>query len=500
MSALRLAASLFTIASVGSLDAQIFGPSQVLSLPATNVQAVAAGDLNGDGALDLVVASSDDYHVLLGNGAGGFGVATTGVFPPVDVVLVRRIALADTNGDGRLDLLAGHAQGATVLFGDGAGAFTGGHTLPDVRQDFVYADVNGDRRPDFVGLAISGALVVAFGDGTGAWGPLVSIDTAPSNLAMVVVGDVDGDGDRDIVVQDMVGGALATWLGNGAGSFVAGPASPGAPGFSLVDRVALVDVGGDGRPDVVTNATVGGVGVVRIATNLGGGAFATPVDLPAPSTTYGGFADLDGDGVLDVVALGASVLAVHRGTGGGVFAAPLVTPTATAARAVVADFDRDGRIDAALVGSTLQVFANQLAMPVGLVAYGTGTAGCAGSLGITGTLEPAIGENAFRVVCSNTPANAAGLLAMGTRVTNGWNPLGLGLTFHLGFAIPVAVMHSDPGGVGAAPLPIPAIPWLAGLTVHVQSFWIGDTGLGDTCSSASFELQSSRGLSITLQP
>ena len=103
-------------------------------------------------------------------------------------------------------------------------------------------------------------------------------------------------------------------------------------------------------------------------------------------------------------------------------------------------------------------------------------------------------------MCSNTPANAAGLLAMGTRVTNGWNPLGLGLTFHLGFAIPVAVMHSDPGGVGAAPLPIPAIPWLAGLTVHVQSFWIGDAGLGDTCSSASFELQSSRGLSITLQP
>lgn len=114
--------------------------------------------------------------------------------------------------------------------------------------------------------------------------------------------------------------------------------------------------------------------------------------------------------------------------------------------------------------------------------------------------EPAIGESAFRVAYSNVPPDGVGLLAMGTRVTNGWDPFELDLQFHLGFAFPVATMWSDPGGVGSARLAIPSIPWFAGFTVHVQSFWIGDPGRGDTCSVASFGFQSSRGLSITLQP
>ena len=159
----------------------------------------------------------------------------------------------------------------------------------------------------------------------------------------------------------------------------------------------------------------------------------------------------------------------------------------------------DGRIDAAAAGSTLQLFSDVLPLPPGIAAYGSGTGACAGTIGIQGTPEPAIGEAAFRVACSNTPPNAIGLLAMGTRVTNGWDPLGIGLRWHLGFAFPVGVMPSDAGGAASAALPIPNIPWLAGLTVHVQSFWLGDPGLGNTCSPALYEFASSRGLSITLQ-
>ena len=115
------------------------------------------------------------------------------------------------------------------------------------------------------------------------------------------------------------------------------------------------------------------------------------------------------------------------------------------------------------------------------------------------TIQPPTLGSQLRVLCSNAPANGTGLLAMGTRVTNGWDPLGLDLVFHLGLAFPVGSMTSDAGGAGQANLSIPPNPWLAGLRVHLQSFWLADAGSGDTCSKAYMDFVSSRGLSLRLQ-
>lgn len=60
-------------------------------------------------------------------------------------------------------------------------------------------------------------------------------------------------------------------------------------------------------------------------------------------------------------------------------------------------------------------------------------------------------------------------------------------------------MTSDAGGAGQANLSIPPNPWLAGLRVHLQSFWLADAGSGDTCSKAYMDFVSSRGLSLRLQ-
>jgi len=481
--------------------AQGFAPPVDVPLPATFVEAAAlvTGDVDGDGAPDLVVTEAAQYHVLLGNGAGGFGAAATYAHHPIDVLLASRLHLLDWNGDGRLDLVVGHMQGATVSFGDGTGAFAGGATLPDVRRDFAFADVNSDGRPDFVGLRIGDQPVVGLGGAATTWGPLTTIGPSILNAGVVMLGDVDRDGDVDVVVQSQFAGGLTTLLGDGSGAFGPPLTSAGSPTFSLSSTAALVDANGDSILDVVWAAVTGGVGSVRIAIGDGTGAFAASGPLPGPAAIPFGVVDVDADGRVDLVAVGDHSVAIYAGTAAGGFAAPTLTATANHSRLVTADFDRDGRVDVAAAGSVLQLCRNGLATPTGIVAYGAGTAACAGTIGVWGTPEPAIGQAAFRVACSNAPPNAIGLFAMGTRVTNGWDPLGIGLTSHLGFVVPFALTRSDVGGGASVGLPIPNVPWLAGLTVHAQSFWFADPGLGNTCSPAWYELASSRGLSITLQ-
>lgn len=494
----------FSSVLVGTgLAAQGFGAPIDVALPPTFVQAaaMAVGDTNEDGAPDLVVAEQGQYHVLLGNGLGGFPCATTYSFHPIDVVLVSRLHLLDWNDDGHLDLLVGHMQGASVLFGDGTGLFVDGPTMPDVRPNFAFADLNRDGRPDFVGLRISDQPVVVFGGAATVFGPKVPIGPSLLGGGLVTTGDVDRDGDVDVVVQNQFDGTITTLLGDGTGSFAAPLTSPPPPTFSLYESASLVDADGDQWLDVVSGAVGAGVATVRIAAGNGSGLFALPTLLPGPGKNPLAFADVTADGQLDLVATGDDAIVLYPGTANGAFADPLVTATAhDVLRLVLADLDRDGRVDVAAAGNVLQVCRNARPTPTGVVAYGTGTPACSGTIGMHGTPRPAIGEGSFRVLCSNAPPDSVGLLAVGTRVLGGWDPLGLGLELHLGLAFPVTAMRSDVGGVAGVALPIPNIPWFAGLTVHLQSFWIGDAGRGDTCSKATYELASSRGLSITLQP
>jgi hypothetical protein len=130
--------------------------------------------------------------------------------------------------------------------------------------------------------------------------------------------------------------------------------------------------------------------------------------------------------------------------------------------------------------------------------FGTGTPACAGTIGIRGTAEPTLGATDFRVQCTNVPEVSTGLLVVGTAVPAGWQPFGLGLTLHLRFAWPVATMSSDVGGTASVGLALPSHPIFTGLTAHLQSFWLADASRGNTCSTAAWELASSRALSLTL--
>lgn len=187
---------------------------------------VAAGDLNGDAKLDLVVADQDNdsVAVLLGNGNGTFQAQRT--YPagsgPVSV------AVGDFNGDGRMDVVTtNHGGGVSVLLGNGDGTLQSQKTFSagsrygagDGPNSVVSADFNGDGKVD---LAVSNAsdntVAVLLGNGAGGF-KLEQVYGVGHTPYTVLVGDFNGDGHADLAAIDDGSGGISVLLGTGKGTF-----------------------------------------------------------------------------------------------------------------------------------------------------------------------------------------------------------------------------------------------------------------------------------------
>jgi hypothetical protein len=218
-------------------------------------QSVAIADVNGDGKLDLVVYNSNDGYessvgVLLGNGDGTFQAAITfpsGGYEPGG------LAVADLRGDGKLDLVVtdlnyGNDGIVGVLLGNGDSTFQ-----PAVWYDaggtstsnVALADVNGDGKPDILTVNGDGSVGVLLGNGDGTFRAAVSY-AAGNTPFSIAVADVNGDGTQDAVTANWDGGADVL-LGNGDGTFQAAQLYSG----NGADAVAVADLTGDGLPDIV---------------------------------------------------------------------------------------------------------------------------------------------------------------------------------------------------------------------------------------------------------
>jgi choice-of-anchor C domain-containing protein len=262
-------------------------------------------DVNRDGKPDLV-ASDPDYDrvlVLLGNGDGSFQPQTTsdaGVDP-------RSIAVADLNGDGRLDAVTPNSgsDDVSVLLGNGDGSFQ-----PQTRLDVgafpmsvAIGDLNGDGRPDLaVANSRSGDVSLLFGNGDGTFQPQTRLAVANYPWS-VAIGDLNGDGLPDLVVSTGGSGppntgAVAVLLGNGDGSF---RPEGSYPTGSYTSWVAIGDLNGDGRPDIVT-ANEGSSDVTVLVGN-GDGSFQPQRRFAVGTYTYSvAIGDLNGDGRPDLAA------------------------------------------------------------------------------------------------------------------------------------------------------------------------------------------------------
>jgi len=231
----------------GSFQSPVIYPQ---SGPSPNTLVVA--DFNGDHKPDLAFgfgsntsASSDSVAILLGNGDATFA-------PPVYYYNAGgyEMVVADFNGDGKLDIVAGNG----ILYGKGDGTFqnivftTG---LNNFSPSFT-ADFNNDGKPDV-------CCPVALGNGDGTFTQLPPT-TLPSGFGPTVVADLNGDGKLDLLgtfTYTPPGDHptnTAISLGNGDGTFESlMTLTPGVMAFGLgaFSAVLAVDMNGDGQPDIV---------------------------------------------------------------------------------------------------------------------------------------------------------------------------------------------------------------------------------------------------------
>ena len=335
-----------------------FGSARVFPAGA-NPTAVAVGDFNGDGKPDVVVANNaainlnGSFSVLLNNGDGTFTQVQTSV--PNTFVLA--VAVADFNGDGKLDVAFFGQSSFGVMFGNGDGTFSSPATYPlkssgSYPISIAVGDFNGDKSPDVAIAMLNDSAIQLFSNnGNGTFTDHGETPTC-GNPASIAVADFNGDGHQDIAVACQTA-AVSIMLGDGNNNFRMLPINAFVP---VPDSIAAADLNGDGIPDLVT-ANSGSSTSVFLGNGDGTFRASTPIALPAKPISVA-IMDVSGDGKPDVLELtqGVNDLVVLTGKGDGTFNAPAVfnaggtpLPSLNDRSLVLADFNGDGKPDVVAV-------------------------------------------------------------------------------------------------------------------------------------------------------
>ena len=326
---------------------------------------LAAGDFNGDGKVDIAVAGEGHnrgyVNVYPGNGDGTFGtrIQTLARYNGLLCCELDSILAGDLNGDGNLDLAVNEDNGdgndspfGYVLLGNGDGTFRETHGLQTYTYSAVaFGDLTGDGSVD---LITTGAIPAYPTPQT-----YIYLTDLSSNISLsqtlndvggagVAVGDFNGDGKLDLALAGTPypEGGNGVWvaLGNGDGTFQT-PVRYST--LNPSNSIFAADLNGDGNLDLVTDGicTLYGNGD---GTFTPGGCLGTGFNNPRMA-----LADFNGDGKLDVFLLGGfpSTANVYLGNGDGTFGDPIsYTPPQceSPCSLATADFNNDGRFDFAL--------------------------------------------------------------------------------------------------------------------------------------------------------
>jgi hypothetical protein len=305
-----------------SSNSLAFGPITNIPAGGTMPGSVALADFNGDGKLDIAVSnfSSNTISVFLNKGDG---TLQDPIVSPVQITAVGLgpLAVGDFNRDGKPDLVVATIAGLQadiVLLGNGDGTF---RQLAPIPNSFGFfharvADLNGDGHQDLV-TGDNGNISVFLGKGDGTFSAAALLPTAsfPGAYLGIVIGDFNGDKKLDIVASD---------------------------------------IGSSGQPGAETGSLVFYAG-------KGDGTFQTPTVVPLPPSFPSALAsaDFNGDGKLDLLIGYPNMAGIGLGNGDGTFQIGLGTLLSVYSTSnfvlnggmvlQTADFNLDGKPDA-LVG------------------------------------------------------------------------------------------------------------------------------------------------------
>ena len=320
---------------------------------ATAPFALAAGDFNGDGKLDLAATSYipvNGVTILLGNGDGTFRV---GASYAVGAALYFPTAV-DLRNNGITDLVVGdqNSDNIYVMLGNGEGTFQAAVPYPTTggAYSLKLGDFNGDGKPDIVVVTSSEqclCISVFLGNGDGTLKPPINTPVPYGILGLgLAPGHFDTDDKLDLAVVGFFAGIeqVDILLGNGDGTFTPRSFYPvaGEP-----ESVVAADFNGDGMADLAVADLTGFS--VSVLLGKGNGTFRQAVDYYVYGPPALAAADLDGDGIIDIAASAGfdpAGVSVFKGNGDGTFKPQVFYPGGTESEyVVVGDFNGDGKPD-----------------------------------------------------------------------------------------------------------------------------------------------------------
>lgn len=332
-----------------------FQVSELACCDAGDVAAIEMGDIDGDGNDDVIVSSADGGGIAWYPNLGGTLGARTPIADGTDAI---QLVVVDIDMDNDLDVVAGTAAddfGTIVWYQNNDGVFGQAKQVTNTPRGVFsmgLADLDLDSDLDLVWSSPNAdSIAWHANDGAGNFASPKLVWASFDQAMDVELADVDGDGDTDVVGASFsfLDPKVSWFKNDGTGEFV--EQVPVAEGVGRAWSIDAGDIDGDGDLDVVVSSYRGGAGEALKVVNEGGGVFAAPETVDdVPTLAEVTLVDLDGDDIDDLLAtttVGQQRAEWYRSQGDGSFEASRLLPVQTVGMSsiVISDFNGDDRND-----------------------------------------------------------------------------------------------------------------------------------------------------------
>lgn len=504
------------LATAGSAAAQ-WSHHVVADSLSLNVRSqLRTADIDGDGDLDILRGGSTGDRLVWFENEEGSGLWTehfaVNVTPPLSAVV-----LGDIDGDGDADLVVGDASRSEWIENDGAGNFTTAHTIPRYFMGSTgigggdLGDIDGDGDLDLLCGTLQGGwdtTVIYINNG----GTLQRGSALYSHGRGASLRDVDGDGDLDVTIGGGPWYSLEPrlFLNDGLGGMTAEFPYSLSP---FAEYAQFVDLDGDGDIDFLD---IRGIEGVMYRERLTSSSYAPEVSLVTGRILDSRMADMDGDGLADLVVLRQpggtgnpnARIEWYRIAGDGQLGPPILVrpdPSHMGSHGLaIGDMDRDGDLD--LVGleggfnfgtiHRLFVHRNDRTIETQWCAGEPNTTGERGRLAVSGS---AVAElNSCGLLASELPTGQFGLFLVSATPTAPQPLAGSAGMLCVGGSIGRfngSIGQIGPDGTASFLLDLTAIPTSTGLEsimagdTRYFAYWHRDLGTSNLTETVSVSFQ-----------